>query len=245
MPISKGKPYEYVSLIYNNLMLQVDYDDWAEYIYKLVKNYISADSDVLDLGAGNCNLANRLIRLYPKLIATDISLSMLTYGDTAAIPKVCCDMTKLPFRKKFHLIYSAFDSVNYLIKISSLKTLFVEVKNLLSDNGIFTFDVCLENNSKPMVKQNTTEAKYGDIRYKQVSSYNRVTKIHKNSFTIYNPTGEIVKEIHKQKIFNFNTYFKIIYDTGLTVINCFDAFTFNDGSDQSERIQFILKKQSS
>jgi len=245
MPISKSKPYGYVSLIYDSLMFQVNYDHWAGYIYKLSKNYISSDSDVLDLGAGNCKLANRLIKLYPNLIATDISLSMLNYSGTEAVPKICCNMTKLPFKKKFHLIYSTFDSVNYLIKISSLKTLFGEVKNLLADNGIFTFDVCLENNSKPMVKQNTTEAKYGDIHYKQVSSYNRVTKIHKNSFTIYNPNGEIVKEIHKQKIFNFNTYFKIIYNTGLSVINCFDAFTFRDGSDQSERVQFILKNQGS
>lgn len=245
MPLSKSKPYDYVSLIYDSLMQQVDYDHWAEYIYKLSKNNISSDSDVLDLGAGNCKLANRLIKMYPKLIATDISLSMLKYDDVEAVPKICCDMTKLPFTKKFHLIYSAFDCVNYLIKTSSLKTLFEEVKRLLADNGLFTFDVCLENNSKSLVKQNTTEVKYGSIRYKQVSSYNRVTKIHKNSFTIYNQIGETVREIHKQKIFNFNTYFKIIYNTGLTVINCFDAFTFKDGSDQSERVQFILKKQGS
>ena len=55
--------------------------------------------------------------------------------------------------------------------------------------------------------------------------------------------GEIIEEVHTQKIFNFELYFELAANSGLYVVDCFDSFTFEDASGESERIQFIMKKE--
>ena len=57
------------------------------------------------------------------------------------------------------------------------------------------------------------------------------------------PDGKKYREIHKQRIYDFYFYFDVIEKNGLYVAECFDAFTFKDASPNSERAQFILKKE--
>jgi len=52
---------------------------------------------------------------------------------------------------------------------------------------------------------------------------------------------EKANEIHKQKIYKFEDYFEIIAKAGMYVVECLDAFTFNNGNQHSERVQFIVK----
>ncbi len=78
---------------------------------------------------------------------------------TDKLNKVCCDMTALPFKKKFDLILSSFDSVNYLRSNKNLLQLFKEVNNSLTEKGIFTFDAALESNSYKHQKTATIKGK--------------------------------------------------------------------------------------
>ena len=48
--------------------------------------------------------------------------------------------------------------------------------------------------------------------------------------------------MHEQKIYDFETYFDLIFRAGLYVVDCFETFTFKIGNADSDRIQFILKK---
>ena len=94
MRSSKGKvkAYENVSFIYDELMKDVNYPEWAKYIQKISSKFIRKDSKVLELGAGNCKIANLLSKKFPDIIATDISLSMLKSDTKNVVKKVCCDM---------------------------------------------------------------------------------------------------------------------------------------------------------
>ena len=73
------------------------------------------------------------------------------------------------------------------------------------------------------------------------SKYNSSSRIHKNIFIITDEFGNVKKEIHTQKIYKFETYFDIIAKAGMYVVECLDAFTFNNGNQNSERAQFIIK----
>ena len=117
---SKVKAYANVSFIYDELMKDVNYPEWAKYIQKISSEFIRKDSKVLELGAGNCKIANLLSKKFPDIIATDISLSMLKSDTKNVVKKVCCDMISLPFNIKFDLIFSTFDSVNYLMSKKKL-----------------------------------------------------------------------------------------------------------------------------
>ena len=104
-------PYQHVANIYPHLMNFVSYKWWARYIYTITKPKVEKNPSVLELAAGNCALAGYLSKHYKNYLATDISTSMLKQNKNK-LNKVCCDMTAIPFNKKFDLILTSFDSVN-------------------------------------------------------------------------------------------------------------------------------------
>ena len=235
-------PYESVSFIYKELMKDVNYKDWGKYILDLTQDHLDSKKlKVLELGSGNCNLAEIISRKYKDFIASDISLPMLKQGDSVKVDKICCDMTALPFNEKFDLVFSAFDSVNYLLNKRKLLNLFMEVKKVLKETGIFTFDVSLEKNSLDFENAYTIEGQIDGFHFTRRSKYYPGIGIHKNKFKVVDANGNIKHEIHKQKIYKFETYFDLIDKAGLYVVECLEAFTFNNGNRNCERIQFILK----
>jgi len=241
--IHRSKIYNDVSYIYDHIMRKVRYDYWADYIYAISNEYLGDEPKVLELGSGNCHLARFLSAYYPKLIATDVSHAMLSKNSKTHLIKVCSDMTMIPFKTKFDLIVSAFDSVNYLISKKKLLALFDEIYRTLSDNGIFTFDVSLEKNSYRHIKDPIRIGSYKGVQYKQETDYNSIKNIHRNVFIITYPDGNMFKEIHIQKIYSFETYFDLMDSAKLAVKECYDAFTFKDGSAKSSRVQFIVVKK--
>ena len=242
MDRSSAPVYDSVSLIYEELMRHVNYKKWSKYLLDVVSEYMdNKDPSVLELASGNCKIARHISKKYHNIIASDLSLPMLQNGKKDFITKVCCDMTSLPFNNKFDLIYSTFDSVNYLFSKRKLLTLFLEIKKVLSASGIFTFDVSLEKNSLDFEGSYTVEGKINGYSFTRKSKYNPISRIHKNIFSITDEYGNVKKEIHKQKIYKFETYFDIIAKAGMYVVECLDAFTFNNGNQHSERVQFIIK----
>lgn len=221
-------------------MQEVDYSEWSSYIIDISKEYVNWDAGVLELAAGTCKIANKISKFYHNLIVTDLSFSMLT-RNKSNLNKVCCDMTRLPFDQKFDLIYSTFDSVNYLLNKRKLLNLFYEVKRILHANGIFTFDVSLEKNSLDFEKSFNSEGNYDGYSFYRKSRYNKKNRIHINIFKITDKNGNIITDVHKQKIFKFDTYFDLIDKAGMYVVECLETFTFNNGSENSERVQFIVK----
>ncbi len=242
METKKGKIYERLPLIYGYLMRKISYEAWAEYIALAVDEFVSSSERVLELGAGNCGLANYLCKFYPNIIATDLSKNMLVSDNKNIIPKIACDMALLPFKIQFGLIYSTFDSVNYLTSKRKLFELFKQASCLLKEEGVFTFDVSLERNSISHAGRAERKGTYKGINFVQRSCYNTITRIHTNYFELSSKGSIIYTENHRQKIYPFETYFDLIEKAGMYVVKCYDAFSFNKGKSNSRRVQFIIRR---
>ncbi len=234
--------YKIVASIYNHLMNDIEYDLWAEYIYDIYKSNVKKDGFVLELAAGCGNIAAKLTNKFSEFIITDKSDAMLKLSE-ATIPKICCDMKDLPFKNKFKFIYSTFDSVNYILDFPSLKKFFSQIENMLVKGGCFTFDVALENNSFIVEKELNREGVYNGYFYSQTNKYNRKKRIHENTFYIMGPDGKHYEEIHLQKIYKFEDYFKALENSKLYIKDCFNSFSFDDANPENERIQFVLIKR--
>ncbi|MEJ2105092.1 MAG: methyltransferase domain-containing protein [Ignavibacteriaceae bacterium] len=238
------KPYEKLAEVYDGLMKNVDYFNWSSYILDIAETRIKSDASVLELAAGNCKMADLISRKYNNYICTDISYSMLNYYSRNGLSKVCCDMSFLPFKKKFDFIFSAFDSINYILKKKNLIRLFSEVYSVLSDKGVFTFDVSLESNSLKFIEVKTSEDFYNGFLFIRKSQYKERNRIHYNNFRISHGSGFKAKEVHKQKIYDLDTYFKLSEDAGFYTEYCYSCFTFNDANPSTERAQFVMRKGS-
>jgi len=238
----KVRPYEKVSAIFNDLMKKLDYESWSNYILEIADEYIADGANVLELGAGNCKIAEYISTRYKNYFATDISLSMLKSSEKSKIKKICCDMTELPLKEKFDFIFSSFDGVNYILKQKYLARLFNEVFYLLEKDGVFTFDVSLESNSLNFVIGKTVEGRHNGYSFRRISKYSKRSRIHSNHFYIKDESGMEFKEVHKEKIYKINTYLKIAEKAGFHTEACYDCFTFKDVNKKSERAQFVMRK---
>ena len=236
------KPYKLIAEIYSHLMRFISYDEWAEYYFSLTKNYMLPDASVLELAGGNCRLSSKLKSYYKDLIVTDLSFEMLEQAEENGLKRVCCNMLSLPFKKKFDLIVSAFDSVNYLLTRKSIIQLFKEVNNSLKPGGVFSFDVSLEANSLKNIRYLNRKGAYKGIRYVQKSNYDKSRRIHTNIFDITLANGTVFTEIHKQKIFPLEVYFELLTNNGFLIKECFNAFSFEDADMNAERAQFVALK---
>jgi SAM-dependent methyltransferase len=243
MERTRKDPYKIVSIIYNHIMKTIGYHEWGKYITSLKEFYAPEAKTFLEIAAGSGKLSNYLGKVFPQIILSDISLSMISQSDKS-FNRVCADMKLLPFKTKFDFIYSSFDSINYLMNETNLYDYFSEINNILSENGIFTFDAALENNSIKNARRLNRKGKFKNILFAQNSVYDADKKIHFNKFKLKLENGEIFEEVHSQKIFDFNIYFEISKRAGLSVIACYDAFTFEDANKDSERIQFIMKRNN-
>jgi len=239
----KNDPYKIVANIYDHLMKTISYYEWSHYITDLQDYYATEAKSFLEIAAGSGRLAFYLSKQFQNLILLDISKSMLDFVDKN-LKRVCANMTAIPFKNKFDFIYSTFDSINYLLTENEVQKYFNEIAEILSNNGAFTFDAGLENNSVKNVKHLNRKGKFNNIFYVQKSFYDYESKIHINKFKVMLENGEIFEEVHSQKIYDFELYFELAENAGLHVVDCFDAFTFEDATRDSERIQFIMKKRN-
>ncbi len=237
------KPYSVLASIYNHLMKSIDYKSWSEYIIDLIESFELRDPEILELASGIGGISKYLEKKFDRIIYSDKSLWMLKNFELSGKPLVCCDMTSLPFRNEFDVVFSIFDSVNYLADEKKLRRMFNEVGKILKDDGYFTFDASLEKNSLRYQKQMNRKGKYKGIRYKQKSSYNLNEHIHYNIFEIELENGEKVQEIHKERIFPLELFYDMAKLEGMYVSACYDTFTFNKADKNSERAQFIVRKR--
>jgi len=224
-------------------MKSVDYSFWAKYIRE-IHNTLGEPSDIaLEVGAGNGKLGEYLKNQFQRLYLTDFSLEMLK-ENKSFIDSVCCDMTALPFQAEFDFIFSTFDTVNYLSNEEKMRLFFNRIKNNLTKNGYLLFDVSLESNSLKHVEKLNRKGKHKGITYIQKSDYDKNEKLHSNTLEIKLPDGKWYFEKHEQKIYDFYYYFDVIESEGLFVAECFEAFTFENASRKSDRVQFIVKREN-
>lgn len=221
-------------------MKHLDYKNWAEYILDLCDIYHADLNNVLELGAGCGYISNYLCKDFHNYIISDSSVEMLSQNEK--INNRCiCDMSSLPFKKEFDLIFSIFDSVNYLLTPKAFVKFLIECRKILAPMGIITFDASLENNSRANIKGLNRKGIYKGVKYKQISSYDSETRIHKNIVEMIINEEHFI-ETHFQHIYKFEDYFEFAEKANLKVIDAYDCFSFEDASQKSERVQFVLGK---
>lgn len=224
-------------------MRSIDYKMWAKYIYNLSRITKKKNLSVLELACGSGEVAGYLRKKFNDYTVCDLSLQMLLSFDHELANRINCDITALPFKQKFDFVFSTFDSVNYLLTKTAFIKMLNSVDSCLDQNGIYTFDVSLEENSLRNLKYLNRKGEFQGIRYQQISSFSRAKKIHQNKFVITCEDGSAVTENHRQRVFSFEEYFELISKTKFYVYGCYEAFSFSNASQKSERAQFVLKKR--
>src|SRR5690606_6542365 len=133
--------YKNMAFVYDELMDDIDYEGWFNYIRKIFSKYEKNPKSILEMACGTGNLSYYLAREGYDLTCFDISSDMLSiaYNKLYEFKNVTIlkqDMTDFNLFKKFDCILSICDSINYIIDEKDLVNTFKRVREHLKEDGI-------------------------------------------------------------------------------------------------------------
>ena len=146
--------YENFARVYDELMDNVPYEEWAQFILNLLQDRKITEGLVLELGCGTGKLMTLLGKAGFDMIGVDNSVEMLQIAREKTSQDflyLLQDMREFELYGTVKAVISVCDSVNYITKKEELRKVFQLVNNYLDPEGLFIFDF-------------NTEYKYRELR---------------------------------------------------------------------------------
>ncbi len=148
-----------------------------EKVMKFIKKYGPKARSVLELGVGNGNVLKHFSKKF-ELSGLDINLKYINLSKKK-IPHgnlFVASMHNFKVNNKFDIIFSVYDSLNFLTNFDQWKKTFSSVDKHLEDNGLFIFDFYTPKMLEKARKwEFFTKEKFGFMLDKGVVKGNRLT----------------------------------------------------------------------
>ena len=245
--------YNTLASIYDELMKDISYEDWSDFIDEVIQTHNDEAVSLLELGCGTGTFALSIDELdVYDITATDVSESMLEVAKTkAAYLKSSIVFEELNFfniekKEKFDAIIMLFDSINYTQNHEELVHVLKEVQNVMNEDSIFVFDFTTPVNSKIAEETLDEEGVSGNFRFSRENRYLPYENIHYNEFTIeeLDETGETISkqtEVHKQRIYTLEEMKNAVSEAGYELIAAYEGFDLIDATEASDRITMVVR----
>ena len=246
--------YTSFASVYDTFMDNIPYEEWAEYLMGLLKEYGIQDGLVADLGCGTGNMTELLSAAGYDMIGIDNAEEMLEIAmeKKAASGKdilyLLQDMREFELYGTVGAIVSICDSINYITEEEDLREVFRLVNNYLDPKGIFIFDFNTEYKYKYVLGDQTIAEDREDCSFIWDNYYYEDEKMNEYELSLFIREGEDglyrkYQETHFQKAYDLKTIQSLIESSGLEYMTAYDAFTKDAPSEKSERIYVIAREK--
>ena len=252
--------------VYDTFMDETPYEEWAEFIHKLIKEYgiseLATDKDstldsernlVLDLGCGTGTLTELLAQKGYDMIGVDYSQEMLNIAmdkkeaSGLGILYLCQDMRELDLYSTVGTVISACDSVNYLLEEEDVVETFRLVNKFLYPGGVFIFDFNTVYKYEQVIGDTTIAENREDCSFIWDNFYHEEECINEYDLTIFvKEEGELFRkftETHYQRGYTLEEMVTFVKKAGMEFVKAIDADTHDAPTDTSERIYIIAREQ--
>jgi len=139
----QSPPFSALAGVYDDLMLDVPYGAWAEFLLRTAREHGVRAKSVLELGCGTGALTVRLEAHAERVVAVDASEAMLERARARLRQSEVLhgDMRTTPSSGSFDLVVAVFDVVNNLLEDGELEDLAGSVLRRTAPGGLWIFDV--------------------------------------------------------------------------------------------------------
>ena len=231
---------------YDQISSRFDAKKRADKVLKYVRKYSAKAKSILELGCGN----GAVLHSFPKkydLYGLDIEKEhvKLTKKKVPNAHLWISSMHNFKIKKKFDIVFSVFDSINFLKNFNQWKQTFQTVNNHLEDNGLFIFDMYTSEALKENKKGSTSlwKEKFGFASVEPLVNNDNLTwhfrvfeKKKNNNFQLHDflfkerifPTNKVETELKK--------YF--------TILEKRDGETLSRPTSSSLRLLYVARKTS-
>ena len=239
--------------VYDTFMDNVPYEEWAEYLAELLREYDIEDGLVLDLGCGTGSLTEILATKGYDMIGADGSAEMLEIAMEKKaqsghdILYLLQDMREFELYGTVRAVVSVCDCVNYNTDEKELEQVFRLVNNYLDPEGIFIFDFNTEYKYKEILGEQTIAEDREDCSFIWDNYYYEDESMNEYELTLFIKEQDSnlyrkYQEMHYQKAYTLDAMRELVEWSGLEFVTAYDAYTRKAPTETSERICVVARE---
>jgi len=233
-------------------MAGVPYRFWVDYVEDILRRLRYHPLTVLDLACGTGTVAEILAERGYRVTGVDISPAMVdvarakTAATGSRIDYHVQDAADLSLGRRFDLVISLFDSLNYILDDPRLAQAMHRVAEHLVSGGCFIFDVNTEYALSHGFFNQSNIGADSYPKYVWASDYDRETRICTIKMVFEVVEGDKSRqftEVHRQKAYRLEDLDRMLADAGLGTAASYHAYKFKQPGRRSDRVFFVARKQ--
>jgi ubiquinone/menaquinone biosynthesis C-methylase UbiE len=243
--------YKEFAKAYDDLMVEVDYHQWGEYVYRLLFNARKEVRTILEFGCGTGNITLELAKKGFEITAVDISEEMLTLADEKLnannldVNFYLGDMENFYINEKFDAIIACCDSVNYLKSEEALFNFLKSCRVTLHEDGILMFDLNTPYKYEKVIEENVFVFDQDSVFCVWENHPDYVNGIMQYDLTFFTKEkdGRYIKhhEVQTQTIFDINRIPKLLKEAGFKNYQLYHFGSYHPVNEGTERIQVVAQ----
>ena len=265
------RAYTSFSMVYDELMDDIPYDEWADYLVELLREEgIQKGKTLAELGCGTGKMTRRLAEAGYQMLGVDLSEDMLMVArdvqmehfyslgvdidfscesvtDDDHILYIQQDMAELELDSVADAFVSICDSMNYLTEEDALYKTFCNVAKYMASDGVFIFDMKTPYFFREVLADNTFAESRDEVSFIWENYFDMATQINEYALSLFVPLDDEesvyrkFEEYHYQRAYSVAAVKEQAQRAGLRVTAVYDALTKEVAKDNSERWYFVLK----
>lgn len=232
--------------VYDALMSDVDYAQWAQYYLALAKQSGVTVGHAADCACGTGNLTIALSQSGIRMTGLDLSEDMLQIAAEKAralgmqIPFVRQDMKALRFHRPMDAIFCACDGVNYLVRPQDVQAFFSAAYRALRPGGGFFFDVSTRYKLSYHLGNKCLGCDDEAVSYLWQNHYDADAGILQMDITFFTREADgrysRFAETHLQRAHHVEELTRWLSGTGFSNISMFGDRTFSCPAEEEQRV---------
>lgn len=184
--------YNSFARVYDELMDNIPYREWACYILELLKEYGVEDGLVAELGCGTGNITELLSEAGYDMIGIDNSEDMLEVANEKkqlhgkdSILYLLQDMEEFELFGTVNAIICVCDSINYVTDKAGITEVFRLANNYLEAGGIFICDFKTKHYFRDVVGESVIAEDRDDISFIWDNYYDEEQDINELALSLF------------------------------------------------------------
>lgn len=259
--------YTSFAQVYDLFMDNVPYEEWCEYLKEQLSSYGIEDGLILDLGCGTGKMTRRMADFGYDMIGVDNSMEMLEIAREFDASEIAYsedidledekagkrrilylmqDMREFELYGTVRAVYSACDSLNYILEEEDLLTVFRLVNNYLDPKGIFIFDMNTSYKYEELLGENTFAESRDASSFIWDNYYDEEEQINEYDLTLFiqeeDGRFQRFQEQHYQKCYSLDTVKELLAKAGMEFVAVYDAYTKNPLTEDSDRMTIVARE---
>ncbi len=248
--MSKERSYESFARVYDELMDNVPYDQWAGRILEIFRDHGIHGGLALELGCGTGKMTRQLDRAGYDMIGVDSSVDMLQIAREES-PAGCLfllqDMRAFELYGTVAVTVSVCDSINYILDPDELKEVFRLVNNYLDPGGLFLFDFNTEHKYRDMIGDSVIAEDREDVSFIWYNDYDEASHINEISLRVFIREEDDLfrkfEEEHLQRGYTLDEMKRLIRESGMDFLAAWDGYEKRPAGPGSQRVLLLAREK--